>query len=120
MSIPNPNTTPLPPSPRGGEPLAVGGVPCTTDDAENDVASAGAIDPHAQKVSDVAPATSHTFSASNAAVRTDAEDAFVEAVPTAVASVMSPDYFLAHWQEILPRYIGHCRPAFDTDRKSVV
>lgn len=114
MSSPNPNTTPLPPSPRGGEPLAVGGVPCTTDDAENDVASAGAIDPHAQKVSEVAVATSHTFSASNAAVPTDSADASVEAVPTAVASVMSPDYFLAHWQEILPRYIGHGRPAFDT------
>ena len=82
--------------------------------AVDDVVSSSTSSPTPQKVSKVAAATSHTFSASNKAVRTDAEDAFVEAVPTAVASVMSPDYFLAHWQEILPRYIGHGRPAFDT------
>lgn len=48
-----------------------------------------------EKVSDVAVATPTTIS-------------------TATASIMSPDYFVAHWQEILPRYIGHGRPSADT------
>ena len=37
----------------------------------------------------------------------------VEAVPAA-ASILSADYFVAHWKEILPRYIGHGRPSADT------
>jgi len=53
-----------------------------------------------QKVYEVAPVTPQTFLTG-------------EAVP-APAAVMSPDYFLMHWKEILPRYVGHGRPSSDT------
>ena len=53
-----------------------------------------------EDVSEVALATPHTFS---------------DVPATSVtASVMSKDYFVAHWHEILPRYIGHGRPSADT------
>lgn len=53
-----------------------------------------------EDVSEVALATPHTFS---------------DVPATSVtASVISKDYFVAHWHEILPRYIGHGRPSADT------
>lgn len=42
------------------------------------------------------------------------EDKMVVPVERAAAEIMSADYFLAHWQQILPRYIGNGRPSRDT------
>lgn len=63
-------------------------------------ASSDVVDVVPEDASEVALATPHTFS---------------DVPATSVtASVMSKDYFVAHWHEILPRYIGHGRPSADT------